>query len=243
MKYVFQDFYDVKHRKNPFGYECDVYIPKLGIEIDSAYFHKHLNGKYVSDNQKTEGLSKNGITLLRLREKGLKIISEDNDIFWKSKMSHYNICCSVLERILDLQKLDVNLLSRIKGYFEGGKTQNNIEFVNLLDMLPSPLFPEDSLEYCNKTLAKEWHPTKNGSLTPRDVTPNSHKKVWWLCSKNKNHEWDALISNRNRGRGCPYCFRNKSKQGKRLLKPYGKLWIKQLLIFCSKYPRLKRRGF
>jgi hypothetical protein len=76
-------------------------------------------------------------------------------------------------------------------------------------------------------LAKEWHPTKNGSLTPRDVTPYSNKKVCWRCNKNKSHEWGATIYNRNRGTGCPYCFRNKSKQGKRLLKPYGKLWIKQ----------------
>ncbi len=47
-------------------------------------------------------------------------------------------------------------------------------------------------------LAKEWHPTKNDSLTPEDVTPNSNKKVWWICNINKSHEWDALISNRNR---------------------------------------------
>ncbi len=54
-------------------------------------------------------------------------------------------------------------------------------------------------------LAKEWHSTKNGTLTPKDVTPSSHKKVWWLCSKNKSHEWNAIIANRNKGVGCPYC--------------------------------------
>jgi hypothetical protein len=86
---------------------------------------------------------------------------------------------------------------------------------------------DNCLKTINPKLAKEWHPKKNGSLTSRDVTPNSHKKVWWRCSKNKNHEWEAVIGNRNKGRSCPYCFRNKSKQGKRLLKPYGKLWIKQ----------------
>jgi hypothetical protein len=60
-------------------------------------------------------------------------------------------------------------------------------------------------------LAKEWHPTKNGTLTSKDVTPNSNKKVWWLCSKNKNHEWDAKIQNRNNGSGCPYCFKKRRK--------------------------------
>tara|TARA_B110000858_G_scaffold198379_2_gene264426 strand:- start:10374 stop:10499 length:126 start_codon:yes stop_codon:yes gene_type:complete len=29
----------------------------------------------------------------------------------------------------------------------------------------------------NSTLTKEWHPTKNGELTPFDVTAGSGKKV------------------------------------------------------------------
>jgi hypothetical protein len=55
----------------------------------------------------------------------------------------------------------------------------------------------------NPELAKEWHPTKNGSLTPADLTPGSNKRVWWICTK--GHEWKATISISNRGRGCPYC--------------------------------------
>ena len=42
-----------------------------------------------------------------------------------------------------------------------------------------------------QTLAKEWHPTKNSSLTPKDVTAGSNKKVWWQCSR--GHEWEAGI--------------------------------------------------
>jgi hypothetical protein len=59
------------------------------------------------------------------------------------------------------------------------------------------------LETINPELANQWHPKKNGNLTPKGVTPNSDKKVWWVC--NKGHEWKATISNRNRSRGCPYC--------------------------------------
>ena len=36
-------------------------------------------------------------------------------------------------------------------------------------------------------LVKEWHPTKNGDLTPKDVTHGSSKKIWWLCSKGHSH--------------------------------------------------------
>lgn len=53
--------------------------------------------------------------------------------------------------------------------------------------------------------AAQWHPTKNGTLTPFDVTRGSGKKVWWL-SPACGHEWDATISNRTgRASGCPIC--------------------------------------
>ncbi len=65
---------------------------------------------------------------------------------------------------------------------------------------------DNCLQTVNPSLSKEWHPKKNGTITPKDVLPNTHKKAWWICSKNKNHEWEAIISNRNfLGRGCPYC--------------------------------------
>jgi hypothetical protein len=57
-------------------------------------------------------------------------------------------------------------------------------------------------------LVKEWHPTKNIDLKPRDVTPGSGKKAWWLCSN--GHEWEAAIYSRSRGSGCPYCSKPRS---------------------------------
>lgn len=55
----------------------------------------------------------------------------------------------------------------------------------------------------NSELAKQWHPTLNGDLTPYDVSANSGKHVWWICDK--GHEWEAQINSRSRGNGCPYC--------------------------------------
>ena len=60
-----------------------------------------------------------------------------------------------------------------------------------------------SLAEKSPELAKEWHPTKNGDLTPYDVTLGSNKKVWWRCFK--GHVWPAVINSRNQGNGCPYC--------------------------------------
>ena len=61
----------------------------------------------------------------------------------------------------------------------------------------------NDLATAEPVLAAEWHPTKNGSLTPEHVSTGSIKKVWWLgkCG----HEWEAVVSSRARGHGCPYC--------------------------------------
>jgi hypothetical protein len=57
----------------------------------------------------------------------------------------------------------------------------------------------------NPKLAKQWHPTKNGSLTPYDLGIKSGKKIWWKCDKGDDHKWVASINNRSQGRGCPVC--------------------------------------
>ncbi len=64
---------------------------------------------------------------------------------------------------------------------------------------------KQSLQTTNPELASEWHPTKNGQLTPADVTAGSVKKVWWKCPKGSDHEWDARIQDRDNGAGCAVC--------------------------------------
>ena len=55
----------------------------------------------------------------------------------------------------------------------------------------------------NFDIATEWHPYKNGNLSPSDFTSGSNKKVWWKCSL--GHEWQTKIIQRSNGSGCPYC--------------------------------------
>ena len=61
----------------------------------------------------------------------------------------------------------------------------------------------NDLQTLNPILAAEWNYEKNGSLRPSDILPNSSKKAWWKCSQ--GHEWQATISSRNSGKGCPHC--------------------------------------
>lgn len=67
---------------------------------------------------------------------------------------------------------------------------------------------ESLKEYCVRydrlELLAQWHPEKNGDLTPEKITSGSQKKVWWRC--NQGHEWMSQPYERaKRGTGCPYC--------------------------------------
>lgn len=62
-----------------------------------------------------------------------------------------------------------------------------------------------SLAEVNSELAKQWHPTKNGDLTPSDVSSLSNKQVWWKCDKGVDHEWFSRVSTRSGGSGCSIC--------------------------------------
>lgn len=65
----------------------------------------------------------------------------------------------------------------------------------------------------NPKLSLEWNQTKNGNITPYDVTCGSHKYVWWKCKE--GHEWMAQVAKRALyNRGCPEC--NESKGEKKI---------------------------
>lgn len=62
---------------------------------------------------------------------------------------------------------------------------------------------QNDLGTTHPVLAAQWHPTKNGGLTPQSVTAGTHRKVWWRCEM--GHEWQAAIASRADGTGCPVC--------------------------------------
>jgi hypothetical protein len=73
---------------------------------------------------------------------------------------------------------------------------------------PKVLTDRTRLSMVFPSIATEWHPTKNGSLTPNDVFCGSGKRVWWQCSVNREHEWITSINNRtnpSNNNCCPIC--------------------------------------
>lgn len=64
----------------------------------------------------------------------------------------------------------------------------------------------NSLAELYPEIAAEWHPTKNGDLTPEDVVPGSNRSIWWRCAADPGHEWQTKPSSRTAaGSGCPFC--------------------------------------
>lgn len=93
----------------------------------------------------------------------------------------------------------------------------------------------DNLQIVNPALARQWHPTKNQGLTPADIKTGSNKKVWWQCEK--GHEWEAVISNRTSGSGCPIC-----KQGFQTSFPEQAIYFYLKGIFPDTISRHKFNG-
>jgi len=55
-------------------------------------------------------------------------------------------------------------------------------------------------------VAKQWHPTKNGDVTPDQVVSGTPKRYWWKCDKGPDHEWQkGVVGRTQRGYGCPAC--------------------------------------
>lgn len=68
----------------------------------------------------------------------------------------------------------------------------------------------DSLNVRFPQISKEWHPTKNESLTPLTISYSSHLKVWWKCPKGFDHVWQASPNLRTSMKtGCPICSGHK----------------------------------
>ncbi len=72
-------------------------------------------------------------------------------------------------------------------------------------------------------LAAQWHPKKNGALTPRDVTAVSNRRVWWKCPEGPDHEWQAVIKNRRQSPGCPFCSNRRVSVTNMLAAVYPKM--------------------
>jgi hypothetical protein len=80
--------------------------------------------------------------------------------------------------------------------------------------------PSNCLATTHPDLAAQWHPTKNGSVTPYDVVAGCNTKFWWKCYDGRwpdgtvadDHEWETGVNHRTTPilkTGCPCCVGKK----------------------------------
>ena len=85
-------------------------------------------------------------------------------------------------------------------------------------------------------LAKQWHPSLNGNLSPSDIPPNYAEKIWWYCDTCKQ-SWDRSPAVRIRNGDsdpCPIC------SGKRYCKGVNDIATLHPNLVIAWHPSLNR---
>jgi hypothetical protein len=194
--------------------ELDIYIPsiKLAIEYDGEAWHKKNTIK--REERKYQLCKKNGIKLIRLREKMPEFPSDiADDMFGMDRLYEPKN----LEQVLG------ELLKRI-NYSEAWMLTCPID-INISRDRPEILrYKTDlntkSFKYLYPEIAKEWHSTKNGNQLPEHFQAGSDFKAWWECPDCANF-YEATIGKRtggtggNKKTGCPICGIEKATHAKR----------------------------
>lgn len=186
-KYIYIDdyFIDPKHRRV-------VIKDKIGYKYDIQLSNLLSNRFGISFVEKRNPFSLENISLwLRLNNSQFELLDNNE---YKGAFSKLNLYCRECN---DYPKMNWNSFYNGQGCGICSGQQAGV-YHNL-----AVQFPE---------IAAEWHPTKNGNLTPKDVTYGSQQKVYWLCTE--GHEYFSQINGRtNMGNGCKICsdVRHESK--------------------------------
>lgn len=203
MKKLFPDA--CNGNKDIIGYELDIYIPslKIAIEYDGSRWHQNI----TDDLRKNKKCRDAGIKMIRIREIGCPKMNSND---W----------CEVLEIVPGDKQALSRAINQIAIMLNKDISINVKQDMSKIQGLMSYAKKKDSLQVRYPEISKEWHPTKNGNLKPEHVAPKSNKRVWWLLpyddpntKKHFDFEWQAIVSDRVSGKGCPYISGHKIYHG------------------------------
>ena len=200
--YVKKAFPDAVNGDMHLDTELDIFIPSINtaIEYDGEAWHNSTR-RIKNDIRKNDLCKKAGIRIIRIREPKLPEIDNCISFVREDSISSHSLDSVISDLLRYLGKSDLIIdtdseSGRILAQYAAKKHDN-------------------SLAVCFPEIAKEWHPTKNGGLTPDKINKASRRTVWWLgdCG----HEWKMMVNERTRqtvegrngklikARGCPYC--------------------------------------
>jgi len=225
------------------GMEIDIYIPsqKIGIEYDGIAWHKE--SFIEKEIKKYEICKRESITLFRVKEnrghsdsvlaKVADHVIESKIVFRRGKRDYHYLDYVIRELLYFLGDEDCTFLMPLDGSLFIDLSKSTIygtvktdvdtqrDEHKIMSMFLSEM-ENKSFGRLYPQIARMWHPTKNGELTPFMFSPNSSVKMWWIgeCG----HEWKNEITVMTRGYGCPY------RSGQRVLKGFNDL--------ASRYPEI-----
>ena len=188
--YVAQTFSDATNGDvETIGMELDIYIPSImtAIEYDGYAWHRDIK----KDIRKNALCKNNGIRLIRVRENGCPTLADDGN-------------CMIINTIPNNREDLSRVLSDLCNVLSFTANINLNRDEPLIMALYQKQKYENSISYLYPDLAKEFHPSKNGTLTAANINKSSGRKVWWKCSA-CDHDWPAVVSSRTAGHGCPAC--------------------------------------
>ena len=188
-KKYFPDTINSDHKA--IGKELDIYIPSehIAMEYDGVQWH-NSEASYKKEERKDMACLKKGIRMIRIREKNLR--------------SHPNSICITRESTGSYSSLSEAIFCALKlvkdtVVYDIDVKRDIMDIYNMITYKRKA----NSLQEAYPEIANEWDHSRNGKLTPIQVTSGSNKLVYWKCSK--GHSWQALVGTRVRGNGCPYC--------------------------------------
>ena len=198
--YYFSQRTKVLNREIVYGKEIDVYLPNLnvGIEYNSSYWHKD---RLEKDDEKTMFFKGKGITILSVSDGEINKVDGHHIVYCKD----LSFAITSLFNLVNIDPPDINIQRDRISIYE--------QYVQIKK--------DNSLAVKKPELAAEWHPTKNGSLTPDMFDYSSNKIVWWQC-RECGREWQQKINSRSsKDYKCKVCARKASIGRNAGAKHYG----------------------
>ena len=196
------------------GMELDIYIPsiRVAIEYDGVFWHKH--NKIEREQRKYKICQENNIKLIRVKEGEIPNYNNhtaDKFISVEKIQTEWGLT-SLIQLLLDRLDQQSNMWTRKDPYCFHSPIDVNLDRDRYEILEYRKANAENSLLSLRPDLVEEWHPTRNGNLSPRMFTLGSGVKVWWMCKK-CGYEWKTSIQSRVSGTGCKVCFRKKNQGG------------------------------
>lgn len=193
--------------------ELDVYIPSfnLGIEYDGKFSHNSKE-TYKNEKIKYEICKANNIKLIRIKEnkKHRKNQYCDKLFFSDYESNNYDKLDICITKLFNYLNIDSNNIDTKKD-------------VNEIKILYKKKRKQNSLAVTHSDVSAQWHPTKNGMLTPDMFTHASHDKVWFKCQSCGNDYQARIIDRVREKHGCPICSRKAiSKSNSKKVAQYDK---------------------